>query len=61
MKLILSIFFFLLFLNNSNAQMIQSGRAIYSFSHIKDTLSPANRYTEEMALFFNMKQSSYFS
>ena len=61
MKLILSISFFLLFLHNSNAQLIQSGRAIYSFCHIKDTLSPANRYTEEMALFFTMKQSSYFS
>lgn len=61
MKLILSIFFFLLFLHNSNAQLIQSGRAIYNFSHIKDTLSLVNKYSEDMALFFNMKQSSYFS
>lgn len=61
MKLILQVVFYLLFLFNLNAQPIQSGRAIYSFSHIKDTLAPTNKYLEEMVLYFNVKQSSYFS
>lgn len=59
-----SIFFFVYLLcvyNYSSSQSLQTGRAIYAFSHIRDTLSPADIYSEEMALAFNLKQSSYFS